>query len=56
MGKANRRVQASKRQRNIDSMGQAFIELRKGSRTSPHRNLSKYSRADYRNASQRGEW
>ena len=56
MGKANRRVQASKRQRNIDSMGQAFIELRKGSRAQPHRNLSKYSRADYRNAAQNGNW
>lgn len=56
MGKANRRVQASKRQRNIDSMGQAFIELRKGSRTSPHRNMSRYDRNDYRRDSQNGNW
>lgn len=53
MGKSKRREQASKRVRN-EEMGAAFIELRKGSRTSPHRNKTKYSRGDYRREAQRG--
>jgi hypothetical protein len=50
MGKSNRRVQASKRVRGQgpDNIGRAFIELRKGSRTSPHRNRARYSRNDFR--------
>lgn len=48
MGKPNRRAQASKRVRGQgpDAMGRAFIELRKGSRTSPHRDRTVYSRRD----------
>ncbi len=51
MGKAKgKRVQASKRVRGQgpDAMGRAFIELRQGSRTSPHRDRTTYSRADFR--------
>lgn len=55
MSKSNRREQASKRVRN-EAMGEAFRELRKGSRTSPHRNKKTYSRNDYRNSMQRGEY
>lgn len=52
---SNRREQASKRVRN-EAMGEAFRELRKGSRTSPHRDRSKYNRSDYRNKAQRGDY
>ena len=55
MSKRNRREQASKRDRN-EAMGMAFIELRKGSRTEPHRNKARYNRNDYRNQAQRGDW
>jgi hypothetical protein len=52
MGKATKgkRVQASKRVRGQgpDNMGRAFIELRKGSRTSPHRDKTVYNRNDFR--------
>lgn len=55
MAKSKRRPQASKadRVRNED-MGKAFIELRQGSRTSPHRNRAKYERNDFRREAQRG--
>ena len=53
MSKARRREQASKRTRNVE-MGMAFIELRQGSRTSPHRNKAKYARSDYRRDRQKG--
>ena len=58
MSKVRRREQASKRARqqqnsNVE-MRDAFIELRKGSRTAPHRNMTKYSRNDYKNSRQ--EW
>ena len=53
MSKVRRREQASKRARNQE-MGMAFVELRKGSRTSPHRNMTKYDRKDYRREVQRG--
>lgn len=46
MGKNRKRVQASKGPVRNEEMGRAFIELRKGSRTSPHRDRSKYSRRD----------
>jgi hypothetical protein len=43
--KKQRRVQASKRQRAIENgnpaIRDAFIELRKGSRTSPHKNRAR---------------
>lgn len=52
------REQASKRARAVQNgnteMRDGFIELRKGSRTSPHRNLTKYDRKDYRRDAQRG--
>ena len=50
MSKNQKRVQASKRVRGVgpDAMGRAFIELRKGSRTSPHRDRTVYNRNDYR--------
>ena len=53
MSKQQRRAQASKRNRNLE-MGMAFVELRKGSRTSPHRDRSKYERNDFRRDSQKG--
>lgn len=49
MSKNMKRQQASKRVRHgvgPDSMGRAFIELRQGSRTSPHRDKTVYSRRD----------
>lgn len=56
MSKQRRRAQASKRDRNLE-MGMAFVELRKGSRTSPHRDHSKYERNDFRRRSQKGfDW
>jgi hypothetical protein len=47
MGNAkNRREQASKHTFRNEDLGRAMIELRQGSRTSPHRNKKKYSRRD----------
>lgn len=43
MSKSNRREQASKRVRN-EAMGEAFRELRKGSRAQPHRMKKTYHR------------
>ena len=58
MSKSRRRTQASKRDRALGmgnlEMGMAFVELRKGSRTSPHRDRSKYERNDFRRDSQKG--
>ena len=51
---ANRRPQTPK-VRN-EAMGEAFRELRRGSRAQPHKNKTRYSRSDYRNKLQRGEY
>ena len=39
-----------------EALGDAMRELRQGSRTSRHRNKTKYSRNDYRKQAQRGNY
>lgn len=55
-----RRPQATKgktiKKTHLPEMGEAFRELRQGSRTSPHRNLARYERNDYRAQAQNGRW
>jgi len=52
--KHRKRAQRPK-DRNYE-MGRAFIELRQGSRTEPHRNRARYDRNDFRVNAQRGRW
>lgn len=52
-----KRPQAQKINRHANpEMHRAMVELRQGSRTDPHRNRARYSRSDFRNQRQRGEW
>ena len=55
-----RRPQAGKgktiKKTHLPEMGEAFRELRKGSRAQPHRNMARYDRNDYRAEMQRGAW
>lgn len=46
----------SKHKFRNEGMGEAFRELRQGSRTSPHRNRKKYNRNDNRKVMQKGAW
>lgn len=57
MATKRKRPQAPKNNRHANpDMHRAMVELRQGSRTSPHRNRARYERNDYRNQSQRGDW
>lgn len=55
-----RRPQANKGRKinktHLPEMGEAFRELRQGSRAQPHRNKARYDRNDYRASAQKGEW
>lgn len=52
----NRRPQAQKPRYANPAMHEAMVELRQGSRTSPHRLKNREERQDFRKQRQRGEW
>lgn len=54
MGKPNRRPQTQKDRAMARVM--RVQDMRRSSMAEPHRDRSRYSRADFRNMAQRGNW